>query len=145
MLLAEVLQHDAQILPDLVANRARDANAVQRGQRLQSRRDIDAVAGDIVAVADDVPEIDANAQMEPLGRVLVGFLREIHPLNGDAASERGGGAGKFRQKPVAGGLDDAPAELGDLGIDHLLAQRLQAREGAQFVALHERAVTRDIG
>ena len=61
-LLAHVLERVRQPVADLVAHRAGDADAAGLGQRLQPRRDIDAVAEDVVVLGDDVAEIDADAK-----------------------------------------------------------------------------------
>ena len=53
--------------------------------------------------------------------------------------------GKFGQKPVAGGLDDAPAMLGNLGLGHFPAQRHRGCMRALLVGTHKPAVARDIG
>ena len=53
--------------------------------------------------------------------------------------------GNSIEQPVAGGLDDAPLVLGDLRVDQIAAQRLEARQGAGLVRFHQAAVSRDIG
>jgi len=110
-----------------------------------SGSDIDAIAGNVVAIIDDVAEIDADAQMKPFGFILVGLLSEDRSLNCDAAPERGSRAGELRKKPVAGGLDDATAEFSDFWIDHLLSQHANSSECSDFVALHQGAVTSNVG
>ncbi len=50
----------------MVAYRARDADAAGFGQCLQPCRDIDAVAVNVVAVGDDVAEIDPDAERDAL-------------------------------------------------------------------------------
>ena len=49
-------------------------------------------------------------------------------------------AAKLGQHPVPHELDDAPAMLGDLGIDDVLADRFEGREGAFLVGPDETAV-----
>ena len=43
---------------------APDADAARLGKALDPRRDIDPVAVDVIAVDDDIAEIDANADYE---------------------------------------------------------------------------------
>ena len=51
----------------------------------------------------------------------------------DCASDRVDDARKFHQQAVAGALDDAAVVLGDLGVDELAPQRLEAFERAFLV------------
>ena len=46
------------------AHGAPDADAARLGKALEPRRDIDPVAVDVIAVDDDIAEIDANADYE---------------------------------------------------------------------------------
>jgi len=66
-------------------------------------------------------------------------------LHRDRAAHRIDDAGEFHQHAVAGGLDDAALVLGDLRVDQLAAEGLEAREGAGLVLAHEPAVSRNIG
>src|SRR5690349_7848558 len=54
-------------------------------------------------------------------------------------------AGKLDQQAVAGGLDDAAVMLGDLRIEKLAAQHLEALKGAFLVRPHQPRIPRDIG
>jgi hypothetical protein len=49
----------------LVAHRAADADPARLGQAFEPRRDIDAVAVNVVLVDDDVADIDADAELDP--------------------------------------------------------------------------------
>jgi len=66
-------------------------------------------------------------------------------LDFDGAAHRVDDTGEFDQQAVAGGLDNAPAMLGDLGIDELAPVRLQPGERAFLVGPHQPAVAGDIG
>ncbi len=75
----------------------------------EPRGDVDAVAENIVVVDDDVADMDADAEFDPLilrhGGVLLGHAA----LDLDRAARRVDGAGELDQHAVAGGLDDAAA------------------------------------
>src|SRR6266446_4510810 len=78
--------------------------------------DIDAVAVNVVLVNDDVAEIDADAELDA---ALLGdaVIAQCHfALQFDRARHRIDDAGEFDQQPVAGGLHDAAAMLGDPGV-----------------------------
>jgi hypothetical protein len=63
-LLAKVLEGDVDPLGDLVVNRLSDADAADVGQLFESGGDVDTVAIDIAFVEDNVPEIDADAELD---------------------------------------------------------------------------------
>ena len=66
LLRAEILEREAQLVEDLIAHDAADADSAGLGQRFEARRDIDAIAEDVVAVDDDVADIDADPKIETL-------------------------------------------------------------------------------
>src|SRR5690242_4147182 len=113
LLLAEVLEGNVELVAHLVAYDAADADAARRGEAFESRRDIDAVAVDVVLVADDVAQIDPDPKLDafrgrhfrvPLGHGLLRLHRAAHRLDD---------ARKLDQHTVPRGLDDAAAMLGD--------------------------------
>ena len=55
---------EIELVPDLVVDGLRDADRAGLGERLEPRGDVDAIAKDVVAVDDDVAEIDADPQFE---------------------------------------------------------------------------------
>ena len=65
-LFAEAFEADRELVAHLFVDRAGDENAARLGQFLQSRRDIDAVAIDVVALQHHVAQIDADAKIHPL-------------------------------------------------------------------------------
>ena len=66
-------------------------------------------------------------------------------LHRDRAAHRIDDAGKLHQQAVAGGLDDAAVVLGDLRIEELAAQRLEAFERPFLVRPHQPRIPRHIG
>ena len=110
---------------------AGDADAARLGQRLQPRGDVDAVAVDVVALDDDVAEIDADAEDDALGPPAAPALRRGHRLlDRDGALDGVDDAGELDQHAVAHQLDDAAAMLGTIGSSDCLAPRLQRRQRA---------------
>src|SRR5581483_12404358 len=65
-LLAEIGKGQRELVPDLLVGGARDADAAGFAQRLQPRGDVDAVAENVVAVDDDVADIDPDAEHDLL-------------------------------------------------------------------------------
>ena len=67
------------------------------------------------------------------------------PLHFGGATDRIDHARKFRQQPIAGGLDDPPVVLGDLRVDQLPAMRLEAFERAFLVRTHQPRIAHHVG
>jgi len=63
-LLADVLEGELKAARRVLLNAGRDADAARFGQAFEPRRDIDAIAKDVAALDDDVPDIDADADFD---------------------------------------------------------------------------------
>ena len=146
VLLAEILEGDVvEPVADLIAHGARDADAARLGKHLEARRDIDAVAENIVVLDDHVAEIDADAELNPPRRRNVGIAPRHPALDLGRAQHRISDALELDQHAIAGCLDDAAAVLGDGGIDELKPMGLETRERPRLVDLHQPAVADHVG
>ena len=76
----------------------------------QPRRDVDAVAQNVVALDQHIAEVDADAIDDALGLRNVGVALGHQLLDRDRAFDGGDDGGKLQQQPVAHRLDDAPAK-----------------------------------
>jgi hypothetical protein len=89
---------------------------------LNARCNIDAIAKDVVAVDDDIANVDSNpeldAELRPLGRSCRHLL-----LNRNRASHGIDGARELDQHAVAGSLDNTALMGGDCRIDDLAPMR----------------------
>jgi hypothetical protein len=110
----------------------------------ETRSDVHAVAEDVVAVDDDIPDIDTDAEGDPLLDRQTGLTGGHAALHVERASHGIDRACELDQHPVTGRLDDAPTMLGDFRIDKLPSARLQLGERAFFICAHEAAISRDI-
>ena len=107
-------------IPSLSCTESRTARetkiAARVGESLQPRRDVDAVAVDVVAFDDHVSEIDADAELDAAvvqrGAVAVGHAG----LDRDGAAHGLDRAGEIDQQAVAGAFDDASAVRGDVRV-----------------------------
>ena len=146
-LLALVLERDVEAVADLdlVADRARHADAARLGQLLQARGDVDAIAEDVVVLEDHVAEVDADAELDPARRRHIRVAPRHPALDLDRTLHRVGDALKLDQEAVAGGLDDPAAVLGDRRVDQLEPVGPQARKRAGLVGLHQPAVADHVG
>lgn len=100
-LCAEIVEAEAQLVEHLVAHDAADANAAGLGQRLQPRSDVDAVAENIVVVDNDVADVDADAEPDPLLGRHAGIALGHAALNVDGAAHRIDDTRELEQQSIA--------------------------------------------
>ena len=124
---------------------ARYANPSRRRDLLQAGGDVDAVAEDVVALDDDVADVDADAEGNAPILGYLGGAVSHRRLHLDRAAHSIDHARELQQQAVAGGLDDAAAVAGDRRVDDLLPKGFQRRQRAALVAAHQPRVARDIG
>jgi len=145
LLIAEILEIDLDLVPDLVEDIAGHADAAGVRQSLQARGNVDAVAVDVVAVDDDVADVDADAVDDS---ALDGDLRVIFLDRGlqlDGEKHRVDHAGEFHQRAIAHQFDGAAAIGPGPRLDELRAVGFQGRQGAALVGAHEAAVPDHVG
>jgi hypothetical protein len=142
--LAEIVEGQVETIAHLVVHGTRDEHAAGIGQRLQPRRDVDAVTVDPGLVVDDVAQVDTDAKEHPavLGDVLV--PRRHDPLDVDRALRRPDDAGKLGEDAVPRRIDDAAAVLSHEGQDGGL-MCLEVANSGGLVLAHQSAVPGDIG
>ena len=123
---------------------ARNHDAARRRFRLQPRRDVHAIAVEIVAIDDQVAEVQADAEHDGgvLGLVPVGLGHGLLELDGGA--QRIDGAGELDQRAVAGQLDQPAAMAGQHRLEPLLAMLPQPRKRAALIPAHQPRVAHDI-
>ena len=144
-LLACILEGEVEPVADIVAHRAGHGDAARPGDALDARRDVDAVAIDVVVLEDDVAEMDADAEFDApvLRHVDIALAHPALDLGGTGDGVHH--ARELDQHAVAGDLDDAALMLGDLGVRHLAAVRLERCERPSLVEAHEPAVADHVG
>jgi len=86
-----------------------------------SRGDVDAVAEDIVALDDNVAQINPDPEFDPPLLNAGGLARGSRPLHRDGTAYGVDDAGELDEHPVAGGLKDTAAVFGNRRIDELAA------------------------
>src|ERR1700733_2398460 len=143
--LAAVLEVNVDAVADAFVDDRRDANASGLGERLEPRGDVDAVAVNVLALDDDVAEIDADAQHDRrrcavrLGRqgsrALYGE-RTVHGIDHAAELDNGAVADQFYDPPVMGG---------DGGVEDDLAVPFQGAERAGLIGAHEAGIADHVG
>jgi hypothetical protein len=111
----------------------------------EPRRNIDAIPENIAILDDDISDIDANAELDPIvarnRRIALGHCR----LHFDRAAQRVDDAGELNQQTVAHHLDDPAMMLGNLGIRHLGADCPEPFQGSALVDADQPQIAGDIG
>ena len=114
---------------------------------LSIRRNVDAVAEDVVALDDDVADMNADAEADRIGagaRAANFALAELF-LYLDGASNRVHRAGEFQQRTVAHELDDTAGMRGDRRIDQFAPQRVKPCKRPRLVDPHEARIPDHVG
>jgi hypothetical protein len=108
-LFSKILEGEIELVADLVAHHTADTDPTRLGHRFEPRGNVDAVAEDVVAVDDDVAEIDADAEVDTALRRLgmVGHRRLPLGRTLDGVDD----TGELDEQAVAGGLHDTPMVL----------------------------------
>src|SRR5215469_17088667 len=144
LLLAEIRVGVIDPVSHLVSDDTADADPSCLGKGLQPRRDVHPIAEDILALSNDISEVDPDAELDPpplrSGRIALSHS----PLHLDPAADRIHHTGEFREHSIAGSLDDAPAVLLDLRINQFPEMRSEPRVRAFLVCSHQARITGDI-
>ena len=137
---AEILIGKRQLLAHVLIGGLRDAHPAGLGQALQARREVDPVAVEVVALDDDVAEVDADPQLHPprLGQRGVARLHRL--LHLDRALHRVDDTGEFHQHAVAHQLHQPAVVLRKQGLHDLAALLPEQGERSGLVLAHEPAV-----
>jgi hypothetical protein len=112
-LLPKVVAANVDLAAEFPMNALRQTDTAGLGEVLDPRGDIDAVAENIIVVEDNVADMDADAELDPLLGRQDGILLCHLALDLDGAAHRVDGTGELHQHAVAGGLDDAAAMRGE--------------------------------
>ena len=128
----------------MVVGGARDEHAARLAKLLQPRRNVDAVAEEVVAFDHHVAQIDANAEDDtarlrhialPLGNRLLHRYRSGHRIDD---------RGKLDDRTIAHQLDDTAFVLSDNRIDGYFPQRLDGGKRRCFISLDQARIADDV-
>jgi hypothetical protein len=139
-LLTGVLDIEGHFAADVIDDGLGDADTARLSKSFKPSRDVHAIAVDVVAVDDDVAEVDAHAEFD------AGSFRHFCISLGHSVLDLYGAAqgihdtGKLDKHAIAGRLHDPAAALSDLRVDQLGAMSLKALKSAFLVATHEPTV-----
>ena len=115
---AKIDEIEIDLSGDPIADGLRDVDAARLGQRLEPRRNIDAVAENIATLDYDIVEIDPDAQRNaPVGQQRVVELRDRVAQSAGTAHGLDD-ALELDEHPVARPPDDMSAAFEDLRLDN---------------------------
>jgi hypothetical protein len=109
-LLADIDELGLDPSAHLIVRRTREAHAAGLADSLEPRRDVDALAQDILAIDQDIAEIDADPVEDALGLRQRSVALIHHLLDEDRAFDRRNDRREFQQHAVAHGLDQPAAQ-----------------------------------
>ena len=133
VLLAQISELDPDLASDLIVGRRRDADAAGLCDALKPRRDVDAVAKDVMGLDDYVADIDAHAESNAAVFRVTNCKFLDAGLKLHSSPNRFDRARKLRQEPVAGVLHDAAAVFGNCRGDSVRQKRGQSGMRSLFV------------
>ncbi len=116
---ADIGELHRQLVGNLFMHRARNADAADLGETLETRRDIDPIAKQVAIALHHVADGDADAKAHLTARGVRHIPGAQAFLDIDRASHRLDGTWKFGKNGVAGGIEDAAAISGDEVVGHL--------------------------
>jgi hypothetical protein len=107
--------------------------------------DVHTIAVNVVALNDDVSEIDTDSEHEPLIGGQSGVLRGLGTLNLDGAPQSVHYTVKLDQHPITHGLNDTPMVAGDLSLKDVAEISVEARPRPFLVSLGQSPIADAIG
>ncbi len=141
---ADVGELHRQLVGDLFVHRARDADAADLGEPLETCCDVDAVAQQIAVALDHIADGDADAERHLPARRIRHVPGAQAFLDVDRATHGFDGAGKFGEHGITRGVEDPAAAFGDEIVGHLAIGR-QPAQRLLFVLGNQSAVAGNIG
>ena len=137
LLFAEIVEIRFDLSLNLTKYIAGNQNATRVGERFQSRRDIYAIAIDIIVLHDHVAKIHADAELDTLDFFRVQISLRYAFLEGDGASHCVQNAGKLGEKPITGGFHDSSPVFNNAGVNQFGPVGGQRGERSFLVTAHK--------
>src|SRR5262249_41875825 len=120
-------------------------DAARLSEPLKPVGDVHAVAVNVIALDDHVAKVDADAEVHTAIGRHARHAFGLDALDLDRAVQRLDHARKLDQQPVAHGLDQPAAMLGDFRFEHFAQIGPEMGACSYLVGLAEAAVADDVG
>jgi hypothetical protein len=122
----------------------RNADTAGLSDPFETHRNIDPVTKDIVLFDNDITDVNADAELDPLVLRHVDILFGHAALNFVGTSDGVDHAGELGNSAVPGILDNTSVMLSDFGIEKRLSESFQLRQRAFFVDPYQATRAHDI-
>jgi len=139
LVLAKILVAKIELLLDLVEYRSCESDATRLGKRLQTRRNIHAIAKQVIALDDYVAKIDTDAQSHAAIFRQIGVVSFKFALDIDRTAHGFDRARELGDNAVASAAEHPAMMPGDLTV-YDLPVGAQGANGGFLVSLHELTV-----
>jgi hypothetical protein len=144
-LLTQIGKLDANLASDVIVSERRDADASGFCDAFKPRRNIHAIAKDIMGLYNYVTDIDAHTEGDaPVLDIAVSQVVDAR-LELHSSSKRFDCARKFRQEPIASVFDDAAAMFTNCRGDSVGQEHCQFGVRSLFIIVHEARVASHVG
>ena len=140
--LAHVLNAIGYLVPDLVTCRPRNTDPAWFGMSLQPGGDVDAITMNVIALDNDVAQIDPNSELEVVRFGLRELLQRV--LNLDGTIDRIDDRAEFGQETVACRLEHPPSMALQCRLNNTFENSIKLCPGPRLVAPHAKGITDDI-
>ncbi len=110
----------------------------------ETSRNIHTVAEYIVTLDDDITQVYANPNLDPVFLSFCLFFRKL-TLDAKRGPDRIDDTAELDQSSVSSPLHDPSAMFDNCWFGNLVAQRLDASKGAFFVLSHKTGVADNVG
>jgi hypothetical protein len=144
-LFAEIGAGGCDLCLHLFVRRPGNRDAARLGHGLQAVGNVGAVAMNVVALDDDVAEVDADAEHQAAILGQRGIARALGTLDIDGTADGVDDAAELDQQAVAHGLDQSAVVLGNPRLEYVVEIGLESRARPLLVDLAEAAIAGDIG
>jgi hypothetical protein len=141
LLLPCVLERDLKLTVGVLLHPAGDTDPSGFSKPLQPSSHVHAITEDVSPVDDDVPHVDAHAELYPPFLWHVGIALGHAPLDINSAAHRIHHAAELSQQSIPGVLDNSATAFSDFGIDERAQVILELGVCPLFVKAGQPAVS----
>src|SRR5262245_15154182 len=145
MLFAPIVQRQSDLALEMIVGGTGDKDAAGLAKLFEAGSNVDTIAKQIIAIHDDVAEIDSDPKNDPSLARRDGLYFCNLLLRRNRAVYRIDNGTKLSDCAIAHELHDAAMMLGKQRIDHFGAKLPDCGQGARFIALDEPGIADNIG
>jgi hypothetical protein len=120
-LLSKVVEPEIEFVPDLIVDDPRHTDSARFGDPLQSGCYVDPITMNVLTLDDDVAQVDADPEYDPLVFRDRGIALGHPMLHRDRTGDRLDHAREIDQDAVAGRFDNAALVFGNRGVNEFTA------------------------